>query len=78
VDGVTLRRYADVCRALVREGGDTSRRVDAVLAAHGLSPATWSPVHEAWTKRIREEQAVRSAFQRFYAGPPPTDVTGNE
>lgn len=67
IDGLSLRAYVDVCRALVRDGGDSVRRVDAVLAEHDLTPERWALVHGAWTARIRRDPDLRSEFQRLYA-----------
>jgi hypothetical protein len=79
IDGLSLQAYVDVCRALVREGGDSSHRIEAVLARHGLTPGRWALVRVEWTERIRRDPNVRSEFQRLYAGPRDRPkLSGNE
>ena len=68
-DQIGLADYVEICRALVRHGGDTERRMDEVLGGFGVSPIDWAIVSAVWTERIRSDPAVRSEFQRLYVGP---------
>jgi len=68
IDGLSLEAYVAVCRALVRDGGDSASRIEAVLVAHGLTAGRWALVRTAWTERIRRDPEVRAEFQRLYAG----------
>ena len=81
IDGLSLQDYVDICQALVRHGGDSARRIEAVLARRDLTPERWALAHAAWTERIRGDPDVRSEFQRRYAAPVPSpldDAGGNE
>ena len=70
--------YVEVCRALIRNGGDSTRRIEEVLAAHGLTPRGWAVISADWTKRIRRDPDLRSKFQRLYVGPTVEPSAGNE
>ncbi len=66
VDGLSLLGYVEICRALIRTAGDSTRRIEQVLAAHDMSPEQWERVRQAWSERIRLDPRVRSEFQRLY------------
>src|SRR6185436_17553481 len=78
IDGLTVHEYVEICRALVRDGGDSARRIEEVLTGHGLTAERWAQLHAAWTVRIRSDPDVRSEFQRLYVGPHSGPGTGNE
>jgi hypothetical protein len=78
VDGVTLDGYVDVCRDLVRTAGDSARRTEEVLAAHGLSQDRWVRLSEEWSARIRRQPSLRAEFRRLYAGTIAQEAAGNE
>jgi hypothetical protein len=78
IDGVTLAAYVDVCRALVRTAGDSTRRIEEVLTAHHLTAARWLGVNEEWSNRIRLHPALRAEFRRLYAGGSDELVARNE
>jgi hypothetical protein len=78
VDGLSLSEYVEVCRALIRNGGDSAHRIEEVLAAYGLTQHRWVLARTAWTERIRRNEDVRSEFQRLYARPADDPVPGNE
>lgn len=67
-DQIGLADYVEICRALVRHGGDTERRLDEVLGGFGVSPSEWANVSADWTERIRSDPGVRAEFQRLYVG----------
>jgi hypothetical protein len=66
--GCTLKRYARVCRALVRAAPRTPPERTAELARHGFDTPCWEAVDQAWSARIRSDDAVRRAFHIAYAG----------
>jgi hypothetical protein len=70
VDGLGLPAYVDVCRELVRTAGDSTRRIELVLAAHDLTPDRWGRINEEWSERIRRQPRIRTEFRRLYAGAP--------
>jgi hypothetical protein len=70
IDGLGLRGYVEVCRDLVRTAGDSTRRIEDVLAAHDLTPDRWARISEEWSGRIRRHPQIRTAFRRLYAGEP--------
>jgi hypothetical protein len=77
VEGLSLPGYVEVCRALVRTAGGSTRRIEEVLTAHDLTPERWERVREGWSERIRRDSRVRAEFQQLYARP--GDVAdGNE
>jgi hypothetical protein len=78
VDPLSLSEYVEVCRALIRNGGDTARQIDEVLTAHGLTQERWALISAHWTSRIRRDPDLRSAFQRLYVGPAVEPQAGNE
>jgi hypothetical protein len=78
VDPLNLSEYVEVCRALIRNGGDSPRRIEEVLAAHGLTQDRWALISADWTSRIRRDPDIRSAFQRLYVGVPVERADGNE
>jgi hypothetical protein len=79
IDGLSLSEYVDVCRALVRDGGDSARRIEKVLAAFDLTADRWARERAIWTELIRSHPDIRSDFQRLYAGPSSTEAAlGNE
>jgi hypothetical protein len=78
VNGLSLSEYIEVCRALIRNGGDSARRIEEVLAAHGLTPHRWAVIRADWTERIRRDPDLRSEFQRLYVGPTVEPADGNE
>jgi hypothetical protein len=69
VEGLSLSDYVDVCRALIRRGSDTERRIEEVLAGYDIRQDRWTRIRAAWTERIRSHPGVRSEFRRLYAGP---------
>jgi len=69
VDGLSLSDYVEVCRALVRTAGDSTRRIEAVLDAHDLTPDRWAQISEVWSERIRRHPRVRAEFRRRYVRP---------
>jgi hypothetical protein len=69
VEGLSLPGYVEVCRALIRTAGGSSRRIEEVLAAHGLTPEQWELVREGWSERIRRHPRVRFEFQLLYVRP---------
>jgi hypothetical protein len=77
VDGLSLYAYVEVCRELIRDGGGSARRIEKVLAAHGLTPHRWAVVSADWTERIRRDPDLRSEFQRLYVGST-VELDGNE
>lgn len=70
IDGVTLERYADVCRALVRQPGGTLRHLELTLRDFDLTVDAWERIRAAWTERIAGDPFVRGAFRRLYVGDP--------
>jgi hypothetical protein len=77
VEGLSLPGYVEVCRALVRTAGGSTRRIEEVLAAHELTLERWERVRDGWSERIRRHPRVRADFQRLYVRP--GDVAeGNE
>ena len=78
VDGVSLATYVEVCQALVRTAGDSTRRIEEVLAAHDLSPERWQRITDGWSDRIHRHPRIRAEFQRLYASPPREMASGNE
>lgn len=78
VDALSLSEYVEVCRALIRNGGDSTRRIEEVLATHGLTQDHWALISADWTKRIRRDPDLRSKFQRLYIGPTVAPSAGNE
>jgi hypothetical protein len=67
-DRCTLERYAAVCRALVRAAPRTREDRAVELARHGFDAPGWHEVDQAWSARIRTDDATRRAFQVAYAG----------
>lgn len=78
VDGLSLSAYVDVCRSLIRDGGGSTHRIEAVLAGYGLTQLRWAQVSAAWTNRIRASSDLRAEFQRLYVGPAGETRAGNE
>jgi hypothetical protein len=78
IDGLSLSEYVEVCRALIRNGGGSARRIEEVLATHRLTRHRWALVSADWTERIRRDPDLRSEFQRLYAGPTAEPAVGNE
>jgi len=78
VDGMALSGYVEVCRALVRTAGDSTRRIEEVLAAHDLTPDRWERIREGWSERIRRHPRIRTEFSRLYAAPSGEPAVGNE
>ena len=73
--GVRIRRGLSRAHP---ERGDSTRRIEEVLAAHGLTPRGWAVSSADWTKRIRRDPDLRSKFQRLYVGPTVEPSAGNE
>ena len=69
VHGFDLAAYVAVRRTLVRVAGGSTRRVDEVLAGHGLSHDAWDRISATWSARIRSDLAVHAEFGRLYALP---------
>ena len=67
-ENLSLSQYVEVCRALIRSGGDSPRVMAEVLVGFGLTPADWAAINTDWTERIRRDPVLRSEFQRRYAG----------
>ena len=78
IDGISLHAYVEICRALVRDGGDSARRIEEVLTGHGMTAERWAKLHAEWTLRIRSDPVIRSEFQRLYVGRHSRHGTGNE
>jgi hypothetical protein len=66
IDGCSLATYAEVCRALVRVPGGSTRHLERALAEHAMTPATWTAIRAAWSDRIAHDPRVRDAFRRLY------------
>jgi hypothetical protein len=66
-DDLDLATYAAICAALVRTGAGSTRRVEEVLAARGLTPERWADIETGWIERIRRDPETRAAFRRHYA-----------
>lgn len=69
VHGFDLAAYVAVCRTLVRVAGGSTRRVEEVLAGHGVSHDAWDRISATWSARIRSDAAVHAEFGRLYALP---------
>jgi hypothetical protein len=69
VDGFDLVAYVEVCRSLVRVAGGSTRRVEEVLAGHGLTHDAWDRISASWSARIRGHAGVHAEFGRLYALP---------
>jgi hypothetical protein len=78
VHGFDLAAYVAVCRTLVRVAGGSTRRLEEVLAGHGLSHEAWDRISATWSARIRTDGAVHAEFGRLYALPPGEARPGNE
>ena len=68
IEGYTLAMYAEVCRALVRWPGSSTRQLETALAEHGLTADLWGRIRAGWSARIASDPFVRGAFRRMYSG----------
>jgi hypothetical protein len=69
IDGVSLSRYVDIRRALVRTAGRSQAGFESELGRYGLSADRWARIERGWSERIRNDQAVRAIFCDLYARP---------
>lgn len=70
-EGVSLDTYAQVVVALTRSPGG---KTDELMKKHGIPPAKWPKVNEAWTKAMKDDTTYAlvqqyGALYRKYAGP---------
>lgn len=70
-EGVSLDAYARVVVALTRSPG---AKPDEVMKTHGIPPAKWPKVNEAWTKAMKDDTTYAlvqqyGALYQKYAGP---------
>lgn len=70
-EGVSLDTYAQVVVALTRSPGG---KTDDLMKKHGIPPAKWPKVNEAWTKAMKDDATYAlvqqyGALYQKYAGP---------
>ena len=68
IEGCSLAMYAEVCRALVRWPGSSTRQLESALAEHGLTVDLWGRIRTGWSARIASDPFVRGTFRRLYSG----------
>ena len=68
IEGCSLAMYAEVCRALVRWPGSSTRQLESALAEHGLTVDLWGRIRTGWSARIAADPFVRGTFRRLYSG----------
>jgi hypothetical protein len=68
IGGVSLARYAAICRAGSERGVTDVAGVAAVAAEHGVAAADWDVAVNGWNARFAHDTAAAMRFNALWTG----------